>query len=89
VATTSHHAIRVDSLRKRRVAVAERAWRAFAARNPSTVVHLQQSTEFMSLRSPTSTATSCASRRRCFRRLALVDQSDVAIREIELFGSSG
>jgi hypothetical protein len=59
--------------KRRRVAVAERAWRAFDARNPVTVVHSPRSTDFTSLRSPASNTTSCASRPRCFRRLAVVD----------------
>ena len=40
VAKTSHNALRAYALRRRRrVAVAELAWRAFAARNRATVVH--------------------------------------------------
>jgi hypothetical protein len=59
--------------RRRRVAVAERAWRAFAARNPATVVHSPRSTDFTSLRSPASNTRSCSSRPRCFRRVPVVD----------------
>jgi len=74
VAKTCHSALRAYALRKRRrVAVAERAWRAFATRNPATVLHSPRSTDFTSVRSPASNTRSCASRLRCLRRVAVVD----------------
>jgi hypothetical protein len=48
------HATRARGRTRRRVAVAERAWRACAARSPATVVHSPRSTDFTSLRSPAS-----------------------------------
>ncbi len=78
VAKTSHSALRAYALRRRRrVAVAERAWRACAGRNPATVVHSPRSTDFTSLRSPASNTSSCASRPRCLRQLAVVDPVDL------------
>lgn len=73
-AKTSHSALFAYALRKRRrVAAAERAWRAFAARNPATVVHSPRSTDFASLCATASNTTSCASRLRCFRLGTVVD----------------
>lgn len=66
---TGAHALR----RRRRVAVAERAWQAFADRNPATVVHSPRSTDFTNLCSAASNTTSCASRLRCFRLVPVVD----------------
>ena len=61
-------------LRKRMVAAAACAWRAFAARNPAAEVHSPRSTDFRSVRSAASSATSFSSPLRRFRCLAVVDR---------------
>src|SRR5882672_6192163 len=79
VAKTSHNALGAYALRqRRRVAAADRAWRAFAARTPATVVHSPRSTDFTIVRSPASNTTSCASRLRCFRLGTVVDPGRLA-----------